>query len=95
MIEQIAWTPERVCGTPQRKRSMRTLRLADGKMASGEAINQHESNFFPAASRLSILHSEEYPTDKTIIPRDKTPASKQLLTLGTEIFHYTILCRSI
>lgn len=41
---------------------------------------------FSSASLLSVFHSNEYPTDKTIRLRDKTLASKALLMLGSNIF---------
>lgn len=41
---------------------------------------------FSSASLLSVFHSSEYPTDKTIRLRDKTLVSKALLMLGSNIF---------
>lgn len=41
---------------------------------------------FSSASLLSVFHSNEYPTDKTIRLRDKTLVSKTLLMLGRNIF---------
>lgn len=89
MIEQIARTPESVCVTPEGcdcvcvcvdRQTGRREKREERKPLSN--MNLH----FSTASLLSVFHSNEYPTDKTIRLRDKTLVSKALLMLGSNIF---------
>lgn len=91
MIEQIARTPQSICETHEGCVCMCVCvreqldRLAD----KNKRRRQTWSNmilFFPPSNLLSVFHSDEYPTDKTIRQRDITVVSEALLMLGTSMF---------
>lgn len=90
MIEQIAKTPESACVTPEACMCVPVC-VCDRQPGGREKWKERKplSNMnlhFSSASLLSVFHSNEYPTDKTIRLRDKTLVPKALLMLGRNTF---------
>ena len=85
MIEQIPRTPDRVCVTPEGWVSLwvwverQTDGLAHGQKEQEKKPLSNMNLHFSSASLLSVLHSNEYPTAKTIRLRDKNIAFKGII----------------